>query len=218
MNKRIARGAAAIGPLIASVLLQEQIAASQFLAAFLGSHQVLVEGRRHLGGREFDANDTTRLQQASVLVDQPIELVLNHGTYAIRYRRMGVDQVDQISKALRRSQSARHPVVIVFAIVVMSVVNTVSMAIMERTREIGTLRALGMKRYGVTRLFACESMMLGLFGSALGIILTLVTWSAVKLTEPTWVPPQISRRVPLEVRSSLRASRPARPPAWKSHG
>lgn len=89
--------------------------------------------------------------------------------------------------------------VIVFAIVVMSVVNTVSMAIMERTREIGTLRALGMKRYGVTRLFACESMMLGLFGSALGIILTLVTWSAVKLTEPTWVPPQISRRVPLEV-------------------
>jgi putative ABC transport system permease protein len=36
--------------------------------------------------------------------------------------------------------------VIIFVIVVMSVINTMSMAIIERTREIGTLRALGLKR------------------------------------------------------------------------
>jgi len=88
---------------------------------------------------------------------------------------------------------------IVFTIVVMSVINTVSMAIMERTREIGTLRALGFKRRGIVRLFAIESMLLGILGSLLGMALTLLTWSGVAVFKPTWVPPQITRRVPLEV-------------------
>lgn len=88
---------------------------------------------------------------------------------------------------------------IVFTIVVMSVINTVSMAIMERTREIGTLRALGLKRRGIERLFAMESMFLGIIGSVLGIILTLVAWAAIMTLKPTWVPPQIASRIPLEV-------------------
>ena len=81
----------------------------------------------------------------------------------------------------------------------MSVINTVSMAIMERTREIGTLRALGLKRRGIERLFAMESMFLGIIGSVLGIILTLVAWAAIMTLKPTWVPPQIASRIPLEV-------------------
>ncbi|MBP1148188.1 ABC transporter permease [Methylocaldum sp. RMAD-M] len=88
---------------------------------------------------------------------------------------------------------------IVFTIVVMSVINTVSMAIMERTREIGTLRALGFKRRGIVGLFAAESMLLGILGSLLGMALTLITWSGVAFFKPTWIPPQITRRVPLEV-------------------
>jgi putative ABC transport system permease protein len=88
---------------------------------------------------------------------------------------------------------------IVFTIVVMSVINTVGMAIMERTREIGTLRALGVKRRGIVGLFAVESMLLGLFGSLFGVALTLLVWAGVALLEPTWIPPQIARRVPLEV-------------------
>ena len=35
---------------------------------------------------------------------------------------------------------------IVFIIVIMSVINTMGMAVMERTREIGTLRAIGLKQ------------------------------------------------------------------------
>jgi putative ABC transport system permease protein len=46
---------------------------------------------------------------------------------------------------------------IVFTIVVMSVVNTFTMAVLERTREIGTLRALGMKRRGIVGLFGQAS-------------------------------------------------------------
>ena len=88
---------------------------------------------------------------------------------------------------------------IVFTIVVMSVINTVGMAIMERTREIGTLRALGLKRRGVIGLFAIESMLLGFFGSLLGVIFTLSIWWGIKMMKPTWIPPQITSRIPLEI-------------------
>jgi putative ABC transport system permease protein len=89
--------------------------------------------------------------------------------------------------------------VIVVVVVVMNVINTMSMSILERTREIGTLRALGLKRRGVVRLLGIESAILGVAGCSLGLLLTLASWLLVKWIEPTWVPPHIVRRIPLEV-------------------
>jgi len=89
--------------------------------------------------------------------------------------------------------------VIVFIIAMMSVINTVSMAVMERTREIGTLRALGVKRNGIVYLFALESAMLGMLGSISGISLTLISWLMVEIFKPSWIPAFITKRLPLEI-------------------
>ena len=94
---------------------------------------------------------------------------------------------------------SRFIFVIVLLIAAMSVVNTIGMAVMERTREIGTLRALGMKPRGVSLLFALESLLLGAWGSLLGGGLTLAGWLAVRLARPTWTPPQVSVPVPLQI-------------------
>jgi putative ABC transport system permease protein len=88
---------------------------------------------------------------------------------------------------------------IVLVIVVMSTVNTMSMAVLERTREIGTLRALGLKRRGVSLLFAMEGGMLGLFGSFIGIVLHVSVWAMIRAFPPTYTPPGISTPVPLIV-------------------
>jgi putative ABC transport system permease protein len=88
---------------------------------------------------------------------------------------------------------------IVLTIVVMSVVNTFTMAVLERTREIGTLRALGVKRRGIVALFSLESLALGGLGSLCGIALTLLVVALVAWLQPTWIPPQIARRVPLQI-------------------
>ncbi|NIM93947.1 MAG: FtsX-like permease family protein [Anaerolineales bacterium] len=87
--------------------------------------------------------------------------------------------------------------VIVFIIVVTSVINTMSMAVLERTREIGTLRALGLKRKGVILLFTIESSLLGLCGTIGGLLLTVLGWWLVNLFKPTWIPPGIAARVPI---------------------
>ena len=56
---------------------------------------------------------------------------------------------------------------ILIAIVVTGIMNTMWIAIRERTREIGTLRAIGMQRRGILWMFLFESLLLGL-GSATG--------------------------------------------------
>lgn len=88
---------------------------------------------------------------------------------------------------------------IVFIIVVMSVVNTMSMSVLERTREIGTLRALGLKCKGVLLLFGIEGCLLGFFGSMLGIVLNLGGWLLIMSIKPQYTPPGSSTPVPLIV-------------------
>jgi len=56
---------------------------------------------------------------------------------------------------------------ILVAIVITGIMNTMWIAIRERTREIGTLRAIGMQRKGVLWMFLLESLLLGA-GSAVG--------------------------------------------------
>ncbi|MGB8259143.1 MAG: FtsX-like permease family protein [Terracidiphilus sp.] len=60
--------------------------------------------------------------------------------------------------------------VIVFFMVVMSSVNTLLMAMMERTREIGTMLAMGTPRSWVMSLFVTEALLLGAMGAVVGLI------------------------------------------------
>ncbi|MCE3261430.1 MAG: FtsX-like permease family protein [Pseudoduganella sp.] len=61
--------------------------------------------------------------------------------------------------------------VIVLVIVLFAISNTLSMAVLERTREIGTLRAMGTTPGEVTRLFTLEGLVLGASGATLGMAL-----------------------------------------------
>ncbi len=88
---------------------------------------------------------------------------------------------------------------IVLVIVLMTTVNTMGMAIMERTREIGTLRALGLKRRGISVLFALEGAILGFFGSIMGIILHTIAWTFIKFYPPRYTPPGFSSPVNMYV-------------------
>jgi putative ABC transport system permease protein len=88
---------------------------------------------------------------------------------------------------------------IVFIIVIMSVINTMGMAVLERTREIGTLRALGLKQRGVSLLFAIEGGILGFLGSLAGVAINMIVWVIIRAIEPTYIPPGVSTPVPLIV-------------------
>lgn len=61
--------------------------------------------------------------------------------------------------------------IILVGIVVTGIMNTLWIAIRERTREIGTLRAIGMQRRGVLRLFLLETLLLGVGATVVGALL-----------------------------------------------
>ena len=50
------------------------------------------------------------------------------------------------------------------------IVNTLMLSVFERTREIGLLRAVGMKRRQVRAMILSESVILAVFGAVVGIV------------------------------------------------
>ncbi len=76
---------------------------------------------------------------------------------------------------------------ILLVIVVIGILNTLAIAIRERTREIGTLRAIGMQRTRVLWLFLLEAALLGLSGTvagALGGVAVAALVNAARLAVP----------------------------------
>jgi len=66
---------------------------------------------------------------------------------------------------------------ILVLIIVVGVMNTMWMSVRERTPEIGTLRAIGMKRSRVLVLFLTEALVLGLIASSVGAgVGALIAW------------------------------------------
>lgn len=85
-------------------------------------------------------------------------------------------------------------------VVVLAAANTMTMSVFERTREVGTLLALGMERGDVRRLFLLEGLLLGLLGSAAGAVTALLLragLNAARLRMPA--PPGGSRGMILHV-------------------
>ena len=64
--------------------------------------------------------------------------------------------------------------VILLAMVVLTIANTVNMSVFERLGEFGTMRALGNRSSYVFRLILTENLLLGLLGSTLGVLIGIL--------------------------------------------
>ncbi len=73
-----------------------------------------------------------------------------------------VDQILMLINAL---------LVLSVLIAVLGIVNTLAMSVLERTREIGLLRAIGMTRGQLRRTVRLESVLISVYGSVLGLVL-----------------------------------------------
>lgn len=88
-----------------------------------------------------------------------------------------------------------------FALVVafLGVINTIVLSVIERTREIGLLRAVGMTQTQVRSTIRWEAVIVCLFGAVLGIVLGVIfAWAAVSA-----IPDDIIGRVAIPYESVL---------------
>ena len=84
-------------------------------------------------------------------------------------------------------------------IVLFTVSNTMNTTVVERIVEIGTLRAIGLRRAGILRLFVTEGALLGLCGAVLGVVLALVLAVVINQIGAPWLPPGNVELVPFTV-------------------
>ncbi len=61
------------------------------------------------------------------------------------------------------------------------VINTMMMSISERTREIGTLKAIGARSSQVVKIFLSEALLIGLIGAAVGVFVGILASFALPL-------------------------------------
>ncbi len=90
-----------------------------------------------------------------------------------RYRLMTLnDALEEVQQIVRILDSAGLIIMLIlFIIIMVGITNTFRMIIFERIKEIGTMRALGMHRNGVRRLFLLEAVLLSAGGIIAGFIL-----------------------------------------------
>ena len=91
-------------------------------------------------------------------------------------------------------------------IVLFAVVNTMTMNVMERTNEVGTIRALGVRRAGIRSQFTVEGVLIGAIGATVGAVLALAIAALVNHAGLTWIPPGNATAVPLRLDVAGRAA------------
>ena len=89
--------------------------------------------------------------------------------------------------------------VLIGVVVLFTVSNTMGMSVMERIDEIGTTRALGVRRGRVRSQFLLEGSMLGVLGATMGVALAFAAAAAINRSGLTWTPPGDAHAIPLKL-------------------
>ena len=79
--------------------------------------------------------------------------------------------------------------IIIGLIVVFTISNTMTMSIMERYNEIGTLRSMGLRRSMIRRYFVLEGSIIGIIGATLGVTLAYIVTTLINSVGLMWSPP-----------------------------
>lgn len=140
-----------------------------------------------------------RLKDMKMLVEEYNKLIKNNNVDTTQYNQVYVkvdeiDNVDEVSEAIKelgfgtysmsdtrkemQKQVARNQLMlgglaaISLFVAALNIANTMTMAIYERTREIGVMKVLGCELRNIRRMFLIESGFIGFIGGVAGAVLS----------------------------------------------
>lgn len=127
------------------------------------------------------------------VVDGQIEQNLNAVQTEIEKHGLYAQSVKETQKFLTQIIDVLRGIVIAFGLIaiiasIFGIVNTMYISVIQRTREIGLMKALGMRKRDIGRLFRFEAAWIGLLGGiigsglAIGLGIALNPWITTKLS------------------------------------
>lgn len=92
---------------------------------------------------------------------------------------IGITSAQAILKTIREFTSGITTFMLSIAVVALlvgavGIITTLYTSVMERTREIGTMKAIGAQKSDILSLFLSEAVMIGIIGGTIGIIVGMV--------------------------------------------
>jgi len=142
----------------------------------------------------------TALSQAGVVPADNLAYVVRSPGADTAQVRAGIDQIiaglptvtlkDQAEYAAEQRGPIDQLLAMIYAllglavvIAVLGIINTLALSVIERTREVGLLRAVGMSRRQLRRMVRLESIVIALLGAGLGVVLGLVFGVALQRSQ-----------------------------------
>lgn len=191
-------------PVVIGAALADQLGVklrSKVVLTFQDSSNNIVAGAFRVQGifstasTEFDkgmvyvrASDMARLMETEPLVHEIAILVHNEADQLLAlqaelqnaFPNLAVETWKDLSPELRYLDEAMDYFLYIFIAVILlalsfGLVNTMLMAVLERTRELGMLMAIGMNKARVFAMIVLETLYLAFFGGLLGIGLSVLT-------------------------------------------
>lgn len=116
----------------------------------------------------------TRISQIKVIADDKDSLpgvrasieAMGYGTVSV------VDTVSQINSLFASFRLVLAVIgMVALSVATLGMFNTLTVSLLERTREVGLMKAMGMKSEEVRELFLTESMIMGFYGGLLGLLI-----------------------------------------------
>lgn len=93
-----------------------------------------------------------------------------------------VDTVAQINKLFATARFVLALIgAVALAVASLGMFNTLTVSLLERTREVGLMKAMGMSSDEVRRLFLTESMMMGFTGGVVGIMIGFLAGKSISV-------------------------------------
>ncbi len=108
-------------------------------------------------------------QVETLLRDSP-EVTVQDRSAFVAQQTSGIDQVLVFIQVL---------LALAIVIAVLGIVNTLALSVIERTRELGLLRAIGLRRSQTMRMVTVEAVVISLFGALLGVAVGIGLGAAV---------------------------------------
>lgn len=107
------------------------------------------------------------------------DLTVEQGAYSFVVGRESLEDILTVTRNISLALLAIGGISLLVSAI--GVINTMLMATLERTREIGVMRAIGASRSDITRVFTVEAALLGFLGGVWGLIFASVVIVAVSI-------------------------------------
>lgn len=122
-------------------------------------------------------HDATKFSSLKIKVDDQktipsLRKSLENIGFATEYVGDTLKEINQVFSLFRVILAAFG--LIALTVAALGTFNTLTVSLLERIREVGLFKALGMKNKDVYKLFLAESLIIGLFGGILGLV---IGWS-----------------------------------------